>query len=47
MVLDLHGLGLSPDVTDDEVLEAVLALAAGDADEPAFARWLRERLMHT
>lgn len=47
MFLDLNGFELSPDVNENEVVEVVLALAADDIDEPEFARWLRERLVHT
>jgi death-on-curing protein len=37
--LDLHGASLR--ATDDDWYTAVLALAAGETSEPAFAEWLR------
>ena len=43
--LDLNGVRWSPDPPDtDEAERAMLAVAAGEIDEQAFAAWLRERV---
>ena len=42
--LRLHGFIV--EATQGEIVEFVLGVASGEIDEPTFAAWLRERIVH-
>ena len=46
MLIDLNDGRWDPDPPDvDDAEQTILAVAAGEIDEPALAAWLRERII--
>jgi prophage maintenance system killer protein len=43
--LELNGCELAPQITDDQVAEAMIEVAKGEWDEAALAAWLRKRVI--